>query len=280
MLAQRLDPPVFTDLDLYLMGFLPPAQVGSHVVFPRGTRSADLFGACGGTWSGRLEAVTIEDIVRQAGPRTPDAAHSRHDFRVATIIVTPDGFLSPEAMAFYSYFTRRAALTEETLCHSGFSRGWAKPFYLATWGLGSLDPRLVAAGLPDAASSPEGFASITLADIAAAGARLSGQSIDGSGGTSALAPGTLVVYRTSEGRYGKLEVVEPGYDLTIRFATYEPSGAIRASSDRLVVLGTFLVDLDSGAIVSESADFQWSQRTETVRTLDPLNGAVFGIWMQ
>ncbi len=79
-----------------------------------------------------------------------------------------------------------------------------------------MDPRLVAAGLPDAASSPEGFASITLADIAAAGARLSGQSIDGSDGTSALAPGTFVVYRTSEGRYGKLQVLAGGYDLTIR----------------------------------------------------------------
>jgi hypothetical protein len=78
----------------------------------------------------------------------------------------------------------------------------------------------------------------------------------------------------------KLGILAAGYPLAIWFATYEPSGAIRASSDRHVVPGTFLVDLDSGAIVSESADFQWSQRTETIRTFEPLNGAVFGLWMQ
>jgi hypothetical protein len=144
-LAQQFDPPVFTDLDLYLMGLLPASQVGPHVVFPRGTPSSDLFNACaGGTWSGTLETVTIADIVRQAGPRVPDAAHSPHSFRVATIIVSPDGLLSRDVMSFYSFFVRRAAVTEEVLCHIGFAKGMAKPFYLSTRGLGTLDARIVA----------------------------------------------------------------------------------------------------------------------------------------
>jgi hypothetical protein len=132
-LTQRLDPPLFTDLDLYLMGFLPADQVGSHVVFPRGTPSSELFAFCGGgTWSGQLETVTIDDIIRQAGPRVPDEAHS-----------PPDGLLSREAMAFYSFFAQRAAATEDTLYHSGFAKAWAKPFYLSTRGLGTLDARIV-----------------------------------------------------------------------------------------------------------------------------------------
>jgi hypothetical protein len=143
-LTQRLDPPVFTDLDLYLMGFLPAEQVGPHVVFPRGTQSSDLFSLCGGTWTGRLETVTIEDIVRQAGPRVPNAAHSPHSFRVATIIVSPDGLLSRDVMSFYSFFVRRAAMTEEALCHIGFAKETAKPFYLSTQRLGTLEPRIVA----------------------------------------------------------------------------------------------------------------------------------------
>jgi len=142
-LTQRYDAPVFTDLDLYLMGLLPADQVGSHAVFPRGTAASDLFALCGvGAWSGRLETVTIQDIVRQVGPRIPDAAQSPHTFRVATIIVS-DALLSREAMSFYSFFTQRAAVTEETLYHSGFARGMAKPFCLSTQHLGTLDARLV-----------------------------------------------------------------------------------------------------------------------------------------
>ena len=142
-LAPRYDAPVFADLDLYLMGLLPADQVGPHVVFPRGTQSSHLFSLCGaGTWLGQLQTVTIADIVRQAGARVPDAAHSPHAFRVATIIVSPDGLLSREAMAFYSYFAQRVAATEETPYHSGFAKGMAKPFYLSTRGLGTLDARM------------------------------------------------------------------------------------------------------------------------------------------
>ncbi len=141
-LTQRYDAPVFTDLDLYLMGLLPADQVGTHVVFPRGTTSADLFSLCGGgTWQGQLQTVTIQDIVRQVGARVPDAAHSPHAFRVATIIVS-DALLSREAMSFYSYFAQRAAASKETPYHSGFAKGTAKPFYLSTRGLGTLDARM------------------------------------------------------------------------------------------------------------------------------------------
>jgi hypothetical protein len=145
ILNERYDAATFTDLDLYLMGLLPADQVGPHVVFPRGTTSAELFALCGGgTWLGQLETVTIQDIVRRAGTRVPDAAHSPHSFRVATIIVTPKDLLSRDVMSFYSFFARRAAMTEEALCHIGFAKGLAKPFYLSTGRLGTLDPRIVA----------------------------------------------------------------------------------------------------------------------------------------
>jgi hypothetical protein len=124
------------------MGLLSADQVGTHVVFPRGTTSADLFSLCGGgTWHGPLQTVTIQEIVRQAGSRVPDAAHSAHAFRVATIIVS-DALLSREAMSFYSYFARRAQATGEVPYHSGFAKGTAKPFYLSTRGLGTLDARM------------------------------------------------------------------------------------------------------------------------------------------
>jgi len=270
-LAQRYDAPVFTDLDLYLMGLLPADQVGTHVVFPRGTRSADLFSLFGGgTWQGQLQTVTIQDIVRQVGSRVPDAAHSAHAFRVATIIVSPDGLLSREAMAFYSYFARRAEATGEVLYHSGFAKGTAKPFAISTRGLGSIDARLVAT----TAATATAFDAVGFADILARSGSVSAASISGSG----LTPGTVLFYITNARYLGKLEVLETGYDLVIRFVTYGASASVRASSERLVIPGTFLADLDTGAVRSDGADFQWSQQSETAQSLQPTNGALFALW--
>jgi hypothetical protein len=270
-LNQRYDAATFTDLDLYLMGLLPASQVGPHVVFPRGTPSSDLFNACaGGTWTGTLKTVTIEDIVRQAGPRVPDAAHSPHAFRVATVIVSPDGLLSRDVMSFYSFFVRRAAMTEEALCHIGFARELAKPFYLSTRQLGTLDPRIVAT----TAATATTFDAVGFADILARSGSVSAAAISGSG----LAPGTVLLYITNARYLGKLEVLETGYDLVIRFVTYGAGASVRASSERLVIPGTFLADLDTGAIRPDGADFQWSQRSATAHSLEPANGALFALW--
>jgi hypothetical protein len=269
-LTQRYDAPVFTDLDLYLMGLLPADQVGPHLVFPRGTQSSDLFSVCGGgTWRGQLQTVTIQDIVRQAGPRVPDAARSAHAFRVATIIVSPDGLLSREAMAFYSYVARRAEATQEMLYHSGFAKGTAKPFALSTRGLGSLDARVVATA--DAVSI---YDSVTFEDVLAHNGSVTSAPIGG----SRLAPGAVLFYITSDRYLGKLEVLESGYDLVIRFVTYGARASVRASSERLVIPGTYLVDLDTGTVASSGADFQWSQPSATAHSLEPTNGALFALW--
>jgi hypothetical protein len=188
-LTQQFEASVFTDLDLYLMGLLPADQVGPHVVFPRGTTSAELFALCGGrTWLGQLETVTIQDIVRRAGPRVPDVTHSPHSFRVATVIVSTDGLLSAEAMAFYSYFARRAEATQEMLYHSGFAKGTAKPFALSTRGLGTLDARIVAT--TDATATT--FDAVRFADILSRFGSVSSVPISG----SRLAPGTVLFYIT------------------------------------------------------------------------------------
>jgi len=269
-LTERYDASVFTDLDLYLMGLLPADQVGSHVVFPRGTTSAELFALCGGgTWLGHLETVTIQDIVRQVGSRVPDAAHSAHAFRVATIIVSPDGLLSREAMAFYSYFARRAAATQELPYHSGFAKGIAKPFALSTRGLGMLDSRIVATAATQSAYDRVGFTDILDRYNSASTAPIDG---------ARLAPGTVLLYITSARYLGKIEILESGYDFVVRFVTYGAGGSVRASSERLVIPGTHLADLDTGTISSSGADFQWSQPSETARSLEPTNGALFALW--
>ncbi len=39
--------------------------------------------------------------------------------------------------------------------------------------------------------------------------------------TNDLLPGSTVIYKTKEGRYGKLEVLQYGYDLQINWTTFD-----------------------------------------------------------
>jgi hypothetical protein len=63
--------------------------------------------------------------------------------------------------------------------------------------------------------------------------------IDGSDtAANQLTPGTILVYRTSDGNYGKLQVIEYGYNLIIRWQTYKPSGQKVAVNFRLLFHST------------------------------------------
>ena len=61
-----------------------------------------------------------------------------------------------------------------------------------------------------------------------------------------LTPGTILVYRTSDGNYGKLQVIEYGYNLLVRWQTYKPNGQKLKSADRMLIKGTWTYDLDFG----------------------------------
>jgi len=129
--------PVFNDLELYLMGLLPPASVGSHFVFQnQNQRLAD-----GGLLLGPVTRVSIEDIVDAVGPRDPDSTVSPKKFRIATILIS-DELLSLEAMSFFDFFAQRAELRQETPFSSGFAQGIAKPFFVSTGGRGEISTRL------------------------------------------------------------------------------------------------------------------------------------------
>ena len=103
--------------------------------------------------------------------------------------------------------------------------------------------------------------------------------IDGSDtAANQLTPGTILVYRTSDGNYGKLQVIEYGYNLIIRWQTYKPSGQKLRGADRMLVKGTWNYDLDYGieAKFSKSAaDFQWEQETKVARAWAFRGGAIF-----
>jgi hypothetical protein len=102
--------------------------------------------------------------------------------------------------------------------------------------------------------------------------------IDGSDNKNNQIPqGTILCYVTNDGRYGKLKVLEYGYNLAVKWVTYDKEGRVFSKGDRLVVKGTWQYDLDYGVEGDKgksNVDFWWEQVDKTVRHLVFRNGAV------
>ncbi|MBI1729133.1 hypothetical protein HY229_08390 [Candidatus Acetothermia bacterium] len=144
-LVRRTETPVFTDLDLYLMGLLEPNEVRTQYVFPSQDINTfnTIISQCNGQiYQGKLNKVTLDDVVHIVGPRNPTVENSPHQFKIATILVTPDKLLDADAMAYYNWFAMRAELSERAAVHEGFSKENGNPFFISTKGLGTLDARI------------------------------------------------------------------------------------------------------------------------------------------
>jgi hypothetical protein len=132
-LIRSARPKEFTDLNLYLMGFIPATEVGTHIVF--NNQNQNLRG--GGKLEGSVTTVSAQMVVEQLGPRIPTSQQSPKEFRIATVIVSEE-LLSEEAMRLYDYFAARAEETQTVRYSSGFVRAMALPFHLTTGKRGSL----------------------------------------------------------------------------------------------------------------------------------------------
>jgi hypothetical protein len=137
--------PVFTDLDLYLMGLLPASEVGDQLIFPDQEYARTL--KCEGQlFTGGLLTLRIGDIVSAHGPRVPDSDSSPKRFRIATVVVSAEGLLDDDAMSFYSYFAKRAEGTREVPVRFGSVQAPGKPFFISTGGRATLDTSILRVG--------------------------------------------------------------------------------------------------------------------------------------
>jgi hypothetical protein len=138
-LTQRTEAAVFNDLELYLMGLIPAGQVADQYVF----RDQNAVPPCDGRlFTGTMDTLRVSDITGALGNRVPDTAQSKKTFRLATIVLSRDSLLSPEAMALYSYFARRMEGQVAAPFHQGLSKGTAKPFAITARGLGTMVARV------------------------------------------------------------------------------------------------------------------------------------------
>jgi uncharacterized protein (TIGR03437 family) len=143
-------PKLFSDFDLYLMGLLPPEEAREQYVVTDNARATALTSNCQGqVAAGSFVRVRASDIIAGAGPRIPVAGVARRDFRRGTIVVTRDGLLGEDAMALYTYFSRRAEERTQVPVASGLAgAGLENPFYLSTGKRGTLNTQLTPVNWP------------------------------------------------------------------------------------------------------------------------------------
>ncbi|MDE5418252.1 OmpA family protein [Labilibaculum sp. DW002] len=82
-----------------------------------------------------------------------------------------------------------------------------------------------------------------------------------------LGNGTTIIYGTSDGNLGKMEVLNvdenDNYKLTVRYVTYNDDGSVHSKSNNLEIGGTYTCDLDEGNtenLMSSEEDF-WLSRS-------------------
>ncbi len=135
-------------------------------------------------------------------------------------------------------------------------------------------------------TSPANYNEITKADIEAVANTMSSTLIIATNGSGhVLDVGDVLVYKTNDDRYGKMEILAiddaTNYKLTLKAVTYNvaDSGTFNETNS-LDIRGTWLCDLDAltETDVSGDSDFQWERVTATDTNLRPWNSAIFALY--
>lgn len=139
-LTNRETPRHFNDLELYLMGLLPPDSVQPHVVFANQHQLGEV--RAGGILRGRVDTLRIADVIATNGPRTPTTISSKRDFRLGTIVLSRGGVLTRHELDFFEHVAARGEAPNALQFSNGVTRAFTQPFVLATGGRARLQTRL------------------------------------------------------------------------------------------------------------------------------------------
>jgi hypothetical protein len=98
-------------------------------------------------------------------------------------------------------------------------------------------------------------------------------------------PGTVIVYATTGGKFGKMEILDVdkdnNYELTLKYVTYNYDGSVYSKHDKIQVEGTYGCDLDegfSGDVDLDDAEFFLGRQGSTTTTLNPSETAILKIY--
>ena len=116
----------FNSIELYLMGLIPTAQVGTFFVLNDQTITP----VAGQTvQASQVTTFDVNTVIAANGARVPDSASSQKIFRSATVVYS-DQLLDSYAMSLFDWFARRADQTMLLTCAEGFAQYSCQPFFL------------------------------------------------------------------------------------------------------------------------------------------------------
>ncbi len=128
----------FLDIELYLMGLLPPQEVGPHFVFANQSQSFE-----DGLLEGPVVPLSVADIIATYGPRLPGPATAQRHFTMASIFVSRFRPLTDREMRFFDYMAARGeAAAPVPYGHPFLGAIGATPFAPATGGRATLSTTL------------------------------------------------------------------------------------------------------------------------------------------
>lgn len=144
-------PREFTDMDLYMMGLAPADAVGTHYVVTDAARAAAAQNGCGAVGTlqpGQFQTVNAQTVVGAYGARTPAAGAAQKDFKALTVVVSRDGLLSREEMAYFEAMSRRAEERGLVPRNVGLAANFSNAWYPATGGRSTMSHRLSSDAMP------------------------------------------------------------------------------------------------------------------------------------
>lgn len=142
----------FNDFDLYLMGLLEPGEVEQqYLVTDAAKEAAAQTQSCGGLGTltpDQYRVVTVQELITANGPRVPPVSAAQKNFRSIHLVLSRDGLLSAEEMAYFEYMARRSEERGAVPYNTGAAAGFAAPWFASTRGRSVLTSRLSADPLP------------------------------------------------------------------------------------------------------------------------------------
>ncbi|MBM3756472.1 MAG: hypothetical protein FJW38_21095, partial [Acidobacteria bacterium] len=143
----------FGDFDLYLIGLLDPSEIRDpqYLITDNAKLQAATTNSCPGAGTltpAQYQRVTIQDLITAAGgARQLSAAASQKDFRTVNLVVSRDGLLSPDEMAYFEQMARRGE-ERNLVPSSGSQPGTYVPWFTATRERSTMSTKISSLPMP------------------------------------------------------------------------------------------------------------------------------------
>jgi hypothetical protein len=82
---------IFSAMDLYMMGYIPPSRVPDFFYVDNSSANPAQLPQWDFSMTGQRVDVSVDDVIREEGARSPSSANSQKDFRIAMILLVPGG---------------------------------------------------------------------------------------------------------------------------------------------------------------------------------------------